>query len=107
MLKRLILLSQVIACLCWTTLDESLAATPATPPEARTRVVFSHLLPRLGHWLRSKGRGAYAGKRRCGIHLPGRRQFLRRTEWRTSGLSERERDRTRRFSGVLYLRSFR
>jgi quercetin dioxygenase-like cupin family protein len=47
MLKRLILLSLVIACLCWTTLDESLAATPATPPEARTRVVFSHPLPRL------------------------------------------------------------
>src|ERR1700733_4811961 len=46
MLKRLILLSLVIACLCWTTLDESLAAT-ATPPEARTRVVFSHPLPRL------------------------------------------------------------
>jgi quercetin dioxygenase-like cupin family protein len=47
MQTRLLILSLVFACLCWTILYKSLAATSAPHPEARTRIVFSHALPRL------------------------------------------------------------
>jgi quercetin dioxygenase-like cupin family protein len=47
MQKRGLILNLLLALFCWVTPQNSTASNPGAPPEARTRVVFSHALPPL------------------------------------------------------------
>ncbi len=47
MQKRTLILKLLLALFFWVASQNSPASNPGAPPEARTRVVFSHALPRL------------------------------------------------------------